>query len=316
MRPWGVRIMVLLLFSVTGWGNTALVARRSVACQVLSSCNRWKRSVTTCVMHTLCLLTTRFELRLQWHARGETKWHLGCQHSLLPGIRKSRYATYGSHLGAWRPCAVFASRVILHQRKGSGAVKEPFLSYVDWGHVFLKALWFVCCFPILVSDSPELALCARQRWGVQSGAWRCEGALQRHACLCHMCGEPSTIGRSWKVILTNSQRTEQVLTQMSNLLSPILSYTKNGWSKCRVFHHGNSGCMLILVCMLDWCRIVATNVFELQRGEWLICLHQGGPVIPTSSNAGLWSIFLGTLKNDHSNQLVDTRRKMDTLWVC
>ena len=59
------------------------------------------------------------------------------------------------------------------------------------------------CFPILVSDSRELALRARQWRGVQSGAGRCEGALQRRARLCHMCREPSTICRSREVIVTN-----------------------------------------------------------------------------------------------------------------
>jgi hypothetical protein len=26
------------------------------------------------------------------------------------------------------------------------------------------------------------------------------------------------------------------------------------------------------------CRTVATNVFELQKGKWVIVLHQGGPL--------------------------------------
>ena len=53
--------------------SAAPLAWRSVACKVLRSWDRWKRSVTICVLHTLWLLIIRFELRLQRHARGDIK---------------------------------------------------------------------------------------------------------------------------------------------------------------------------------------------------------------------------------------------------
>lgn len=36
--------------------------------------------------------------------------------------------------------------------------------------------------------------------------------------------------------------------------------------------------LLHSLCTLLHCRTVATNVFELQKGKWVIVLHQGGPL--------------------------------------